>query len=48
MESWIKYLMDKKTPTYIPGLEEGTSSLAVALAAQESSRTGKRVKVKVR
>jgi predicted dehydrogenase len=46
MESWIKYLMDKKTPTYIPSLQEGTSSLAVALAAQESSRTGKRIKIK--
>lgn len=46
MESWVKYLFDKKTPTYIPGLEEGTSSLAVALAAIESSRSGRRIKVR--
>ncbi|MGI8908043.1 MAG: Gfo/Idh/MocA family protein [Candidatus Sumerlaeaceae bacterium] len=46
MESWVKHLLGKKTPTYIPGLEEGASSLAVALAAIESSKTGKRVHVR--
>jgi predicted dehydrogenase len=46
MESWVRHLQDKKTVTPIPGLVEGTSSLAVALAATESSRTGKRVKLR--
>jgi len=46
MEQWIKYCLGKKTVTEIPGYEEGLSSLAVALAATESSKTGKRVKVK--
>lgn len=46
LESFIKYCLGKKTITGIPGMEEGVSSLAVALAASESSKTGKRVKVK--
>lgn len=46
LESFIKYCLGKKTVTAIPGLEEGQSSLAVALAASESSKTGKRIKVK--
>ncbi len=46
MESFIKYCLDKKTVTAIPGMDEGQSSLAVAIAAVESSNTGKRVKVK--
>lgn len=43
MENWVKYLKGEPTVTKIPGIDEGTSSLAVALAAQESSRTGRRV-----
>lgn len=46
MEQWIRFLQDKKTVTGIPGFQEGISSLAVALAATESSKTGKRIKVK--
>ena len=46
MESWIKHLLDKKTAAAIPGIKEGTSSLAVALAAIESTKTGKRIKIK--
>jgi len=46
MEQWIKYLHGKKTITPIPGWAEGESSLAVVLAAQESSKTGRRIKVK--
>ncbi len=46
LESFIKYCLGKKTVTWIPGVEEGQSSLADALAAVESSETGKRVKVK--
>lgn len=48
LESWIKYVAGKKPVTYIPGLEEGTSSLAVALAAMESNKTGKRVPIKIK
>lgn len=46
VECFVKYCLGKKTVTTIPGLHEGQSSLAVALAAFESSKTGKRVKVK--
>jgi UDP-N-acetylglucosamine 3-dehydrogenase len=46
METWVNYVCGKKTTTSIPGLAEGASSLAVALAATESSRTGKRVKLR--
>jgi predicted dehydrogenase len=46
METFIKYCLDKKTVVGVPGIEEGQSSLAVAIAAVESSETGKRVKVK--
>ena len=46
MESFIKYCRGKKPVTEIPGINEGYSSLAVALAAWESSRTGRRIKVK--
>jgi UDP-N-acetylglucosamine 3-dehydrogenase len=48
MESWVKHLQGKSTEVEIPGIAAGTSSLAVALAATESSKTGKRVKLKVR
>lgn len=46
VENFVKFCQDKKTVVPIPGFEEGQSSLAVALAAGESSRTGKRIKVK--
>lgn len=46
MQSWINYCAGKPTATDIPGLEEGTVSLAVALAAMESSRTGKRMSLR--
>lgn len=46
VESFIKFCLDKKVITDIPGIEEGQSSLAVALAAYESSASGKRIKVK--
>jgi predicted dehydrogenase len=46
MESFIKFCLGKKTVTTIPGFEEGESSLAVAIAAVESSKAGKKVKVK--
>ncbi len=46
MESFIKFCLGKNTAMEIPGIEDGQSSLAVALAAFESSTTGKRVKVK--
>ncbi|MCX7019107.1 MAG: Gfo/Idh/MocA family oxidoreductase [bacterium] len=46
LESWVKYVAGKKTVTEIPGIEAGCSSLAVALAAMESSKTGKRMNVK--
>jgi predicted dehydrogenase len=46
MESFIRYCLGKSTVTGIPGIDEGMSSLAVALAAGESSKTGKRVKIK--
>lgn len=46
MDSFVNYLLDKKTVTAIPGYAEGISSLGVALAASESTKTGKRVKVK--
>lgn len=46
MESWIKHLQGKKTVTEIPGMAEGISSLAIAIAATESSKTGKRVKIR--
>lgn len=46
MESFIKHCLNRKTVTEVPGIEEGQSSLAVAVAAVESSESGKRVKVK--
>lgn len=46
IESFVKYCLGQKTVTDIPGFDEGESSLAVALAAAESNKTGKRVKVK--
>lgn len=47
MQSWVNYCLGKKIAVpSIPGFEEGESSLAVALAATESSKSGKRVKVK--
>jgi predicted dehydrogenase len=46
MESWVKFAAGQKPGTGIPGLEEGASSLAVALAATESAIKGKRVTVK--
>ncbi len=48
MESWVKHLLGKPTEVEIPGIEAGTTSLAVALAATESSKSGKRVKLKVK
>jgi UDP-N-acetylglucosamine 3-dehydrogenase len=44
METWSKYVAGMKLKEQPPGAKEGASSLAVALAAMESSRTGKRVK----
>jgi predicted dehydrogenase len=46
MEQWVRYISGKKPTTHIPGWPEGESALAVALAAEESSKTGRRVKVK--
>ena len=46
MDSWVKYVAGKKTVTGIPGIAEGIASLTVALAADESSRTGKRIVLK--
>lgn len=46
MAQWVRYLAGKKPTTEIPGWLEGESALAVALAAEESNKTGKRVKVK--
>jgi predicted dehydrogenase len=48
MECWVKHLLGKPTEVEIPGLEAGTTSLAVALAAMESSKSGRRVKLKVK
>ena len=42
----VQFAMGKKTSTYIPGIEEGISSLKVGLGALESSKTGKRVVIK--
>ncbi|MBX7247356.1 MAG: Gfo/Idh/MocA family oxidoreductase [Candidatus Sumerlaeaceae bacterium] len=47
MESWVRHILGKKTVTGIPGIDEGLSSLAVALAAVESSKTGKQISVKI-
>ncbi len=46
MDQWVRHLRDKKTVIDLPGWYEGESALAVALAAGESSKTGRRVKVK--
>ncbi len=46
MVSWVKHVTGKKTDTAIPGVEEGLSSLAVGLAAMESSKLGRRIAVK--
>ena len=46
MESFIRHCMGKKTVTEVPGFVEGECSLAVALAAAESSRTGRKIKVR--
>lgn len=48
LEQWIKYAAGKKTDLTLPGLEEGANSLAVALGAQESARSGKRVSIKAK
>ena len=44
MEMWVNYVAGRKMKVQLPGIAEGASSLAVALAAMESSRSGKRVK----
>jgi UDP-N-acetylglucosamine 3-dehydrogenase len=46
MQQWINYVAGKKTIMPMPGIEEGASSLAVALGAIESSKTGKRFVLK--
>ena len=43
MQNWVRFVLGRETITKIPGLEEGTSALAVALAATESSQTGRRI-----
>jgi predicted dehydrogenase len=48
LEQWIKYVAGKKTDLVIPGLAEGATSLAVALGAQESAKTGKRIAIKAK
>lgn len=45
MKSWVDFVLGRPTPTPIPGLDEGIASLEVALAATESSRTGRRIDV---
>lgn len=46
MNQWVKYAAGKKVDFVLPGIDQGIASLAVALAAMESSRTGKRIAVK--
>lgn len=46
MEQWVRYLRGVKPTTHIPGWDEGESALAVSIAAAQSSKTGRRVKVK--
>lgn len=46
MDQFIKFGLGRKTVCSIPGFEDGRSALAVALAAFESSTTGRRTKVK--
>ena len=46
IQNLVQYALGKKTTTFIPGIEEGISSLKVGLGAMESSKTGKRVVIK--
>jgi predicted dehydrogenase len=46
MDQWTRYISGKKTEVEIPGLDEGASSLAIALSAQESAKTGRRISLK--
>lgn len=43
MESWIRYVQGKKTVIPVPTVEDGYTSLAAALAAVESSKTGRQI-----
>lgn len=47
-QSFIKHVQGKKTAASIPTLDDGLSSLLVALGAEKSSKTGKRVELKKR
>ena len=46
MQSWVATVAGKKTKVAIPTAEQGVESVAVAMAAMESSKTGKAVKPK--
>ncbi|MGB9691460.1 MAG: Gfo/Idh/MocA family protein [Candidatus Sumerlaeaceae bacterium] len=46
MHQWLRYVRGKSVIEPLPTLEDGFTSLRVALAAMESARTGKRVAVR--
>lgn len=46
MQCWVDHVLGRKSAVPIPSVAEGVSSLAVGLAAMESSRTGRRIVVK--
>lgn len=46
LAQWVRYITGKKPAINLPGWPEGESALAVAIAAEQSNRTGQRVKVK--
>ncbi|GIX44115.1 MAG: dehydrogenase [Candidatus Sumerlaea sp.] len=45
MDCWVKYVAGKRVPVALPQIQDGVRSLAVALAAMESSKTGKRIRI---
>ncbi len=46
MAQWIRYVRGKSVIETLPTLEDGLTSLRIALAAMDSARTGKRVTIK--